>query len=71
MSQPIEDGGAAFPVVGFGEVIHGMSLRDWFAGMAMSVMMTQAPSCKFSSLEVALACYDFADDMLEARKGES
>lgn len=31
MSEPIEDGGAAFPVTGFGEVIHGMTLRTYAA----------------------------------------
>jgi hypothetical protein len=38
MSAP-KDGGPAFPVVasnGLGHVADGMSLRDWFAGMALA-----------------------------------
>ena len=55
----------AFPVpIGqTGEDRCGMSLRDWFAGMAMQAMISRS-----GSNAVALVAYDFADMMMSARK---
>jgi len=60
----------------------GMTLRDWFAGMAMSAMISKQPSLSggVADLEarsfrdaphypvVALACYRYADAMLKERE---
>ena len=59
------DGGPAFP---FSDDVdcEGMSLRDWFAGLAMQGMMasgSQAPDDR-----LAAEAYAAADAMLEARK---
>ena len=67
MSEP-DDGGPAFPRPGldgidFGQ--DGMSLRDWFAGMALSGA-TYRSSTELASLTAA--CYRVADAMIEARK---
>jgi len=72
-----DDGGAAFPVFehmnGNGDVVlnssAGMSLRDWFAGQALSSLART-----HSSLDVvvtAAKAYYFADAMLAARKTEA
>ena len=75
------DGGPAFPTMGLGydkegkavEVRYeGMSLRDWFAGMAISGILG-APAQKSLSLEEAInrfseASYALADAMLQERE---
>lgn len=68
MSDEIDDGGPAFPesYVG-GDTPHegvggGMSLRDWFAGMALSEQVNAS-----ATLQASMA-YDIADAMLERRK---
>ena len=70
-----KDGGPAFPVPdnvatsttdGEHGVVSGMSLRDWFAGMALS----SATDKEFASMAynaVADWCYCVADAMIEAR----
>jgi hypothetical protein len=64
MTQPIDDGGTAFPVL---FVSGGMTLRDWFAGMAMQGMLAEdASNYKFA--ELAEGSYEAADAMLAARK---
>ena len=45
----------------------GMDLRDWFAGLAMQVIM--ADSKGFSSSELVKFSYQIADLMIKARKG--
>lgn len=51
----------------------GMSLRDWFAGMALNGF--QRPSADGSeyanSARIAEAAYDIADAMLSARKEDA
>ena len=54
MSDPIEDGGAAFPVAGFGEVIHGMSIRTYAA----------------IKLRVPESGIDWLDDMIRKSESE-
>ncbi|WP_028752718.1 hypothetical protein [Rhizobium leucaenae] len=70
----IDDGGAAFPVP-YGNSAYGMSLRDYFAGQALSGQLSFSPHDSFDKYhqpdEVAAACYRFADAMLAARKKES
>lgn len=81
MSQP-NDGGPAFPAtspvvdhVKYGELF-GMSLRDWFAGMAMqgiaSIPSTSQYDYKSQPLDkYASLAYQYADAMLaERNKGE-
>jgi hypothetical protein len=65
----------AFPVtIGqTDEDLQGMSLRDWFAGQALSGVWAGRESdfVKISvptSDDVAGACYTIADAMMEARK---
>jgi hypothetical protein len=96
MSDTLKDGGPAFPCGPFGDTMHGeagrqwhqhdrmpgMSLRDWFAGQALSGNL--ASQCKSSfwafnviqneennkeALQgVARLCYDLADAMLAQRE---
>ena len=61
--QPINDGGRAFPSTNR----LGMSLRDWFAGMAMQGPLLSDKiwtSYEFAAREA----YAMADAMIEARK---
>lgn len=73
MNTP-SDGGPAFPVL---EMTHGggikqrcenpgMSLRDWFAGMALQGLLARA----FNNPAELMAgwAYQFADDMLTERE---
>lgn len=58
-----------------------MSLRDWFAGMAMNGLMSDAQQIAATHKELkegesvasnaAIAAYGVADAMLAARKGET
>ena len=62
-------GGAAFPVVvslaGTNRVLDGMSLRDWFAGQALSGLSTAGGNLPYLVAEDA---YKLADEMMKARK---
>lgn len=63
-------GGPAFPLSVTGlmsEANHGMSLRDWFAGMALQGM-TARPGTVDSVSDHALRAYLFADAMIAVRK---
>lgn len=48
----------------------GMSLRDWFAGMALQGILAQPldSSCSFNPKLCAESSYEYADAMLTARK---
>ena len=81
--EPRNDGGPAFPFTPneqmklpdgtwdqnteFGD--SGMSLRDWFAGMALAGMMAEprTDDWKNHGKIVAQTAYDYADDMLTQR----
>lgn len=72
-AKPINDGGPAFPVpdthhangqVQYGS--NGMSLRDWFAGQALSSRGMYGANVR--EKEVAAECYTIADAMLAARE---
>lgn len=72
------DGGAAFPInvrlVLEGKETrytwHGMSLRDWFAGQALTGWLADGAVGGTHQEEVANACYLLADAMLAAREGK-
>jgi len=72
MSTP-NSGGAAFPCAGKdGMGLHylqkGMTLRDWFAGQALSGLMA-SPADTSNALEWAPEeAYAIADAMLDARE---
>jgi len=83
MSTQIDDGGPAFPCpVEFdpnGQLVShgsfGMSLRDWFAGMAVGHIAVHAMVDQWARSgpewrdAAASESYKFADAMIEARKG--
>jgi hypothetical protein len=83
MNTTKDDGGAAFPLHLHMEGAGGMTLRDYFAAMALQGLCAN-PSGPYSetdplvcgpdnrsTLDVARESYDLADAMLAARKGES
>ena len=55
------DGGPAFPVL----TSNGMSLRDWFAGVALQGLIANAGALPTDDL--SFAAYDYADAMLKER----
>ena len=65
MSVRINNGGFAFPSVGF---TSGMTLRDYFAAQALAGMLTRKESDGWPNREVAGDCYSYADAMLDARE---
>jgi len=68
MSEKKDDGGCAFPFVAKDyESDPGMSLRDWFAGMAMMGIYANPSSTIFKQVEIASDAYRAADLMLEVR----
>ena len=73
LKKQIEDGGPAFPYVEpptTCSVNLGMSLRDWFAGQALTGLIALAsdPDSEILSLGICQDAYRLADSMLEARK---
>lgn len=76
MSDKIDDGGAAFPVIppaygdygtipsGFPFPDQGMSLRDYFAAAALHALCTRYPA----SPSMAEEAYAYADAMLRVRR---
>ena len=68
-TKQIDDGGPAFPSDNFGQPSAlGMSLRDWFAGMALQGLCAHYG---FGEIEKDAAngyVYTLADAMLQARK---
>jgi len=79
----ISDGGPAFPFTPtdcsgqIGPNYEGMALRDWFAGMALSGMMSYCnhhrgdfhTNCDDET--IGKTAYAYADAMLAARKEQS
>ena len=71
----IDSGGKAYPSNGtMGKVTHeGMTLRQWFAGMALQVMTKNISLDDFERLkpeELAKGAFVIADAMIRAEKGE-
>lgn len=66
-----KDGGAAFPLENkYANHHDGMSLRDWFAGMALQGLISKygCTLYKDSEKKAARASYSFADAMLAERE---
>lgn len=75
MSGDRLDGGTAFPCPDLGEMqfgdrsaYPGMSLRDFFAAHAIALVARQADLDNAGEPEMAAACFEFADQMLEERE---
>jgi hypothetical protein len=65
----INDGGPAFPRPHEGcNAQDGMSLRDWFAGMAIQSCINNYWSEQCAADDAAMAAYQIADAMLKARE---
>lgn len=64
MSKP--DGGPAFPINHLQKNIPGMTLRDWFAGKALSSFL-QSEGGEFNPSHYAKTAYQYADAMLAER----
>lgn len=68
------DGGPAFPFTCKGpttapEIYYGMSLRDWFAGMALEGLLAFPHSHRDTTIPVFCEnAYAYADAMLAARE---
>lgn len=73
-TQNETDGGPAFPVsVGMGPLSAnfaspGMSLRDWFAGMALQGIMAASQGSWIDIKEFATLSFRLADAMLKERQ---
>lgn len=63
------DGGPAFPQENkyLEDPVQGMSLRDWYAGMALQGRISSKLYPVYDAPDLAYACYAFADAMLKAR----
>lgn len=51
--------------------MNGMTLRDWFAGMALQGLLAHVigvQNANGSTIKYAERCYEYADAMLAARK---
>ena len=77
MSQPISDGGPAFPHTtqwdGITPAINhnGMTLRDYFAAAALQGLLSSIePNQLWCGEDVAVTCYRTADTMLKAREAK-
>jgi len=71
MSQPINDGGPAFPGVTYisqdgKKNPEGMTLRDYFAAAIMQGLM--ASQCEVTDDPYPIYAYKIADAMLKARE---
>ncbi len=77
MTRPIDDGGAAFPIVAYGVPKDGMTLRDWFAGQALAGILANrdlleklgAYSANSTKVFAPSFALDVADAMISAKKG--
>ncbi len=65
MSEPIEDGGSAFPVALQG--LLGMSLRDYFAAKSLQGIRASETERMMESEKAARLAYEDADAMLAQR----
>ena len=75
MTTPPDDGGQVFPTFDSHQVIKGISLRDFFAGMALAAHIRAAIELAEKSggeeirtgPMVAESCYKISGDMLAER----
>jgi hypothetical protein len=72
MNTNTNDGGPAFPTQNGTRNDPGMSLRDWFAGMALQGMLASCrPGYSYHIAEDATSeAFRYADAMLSARDGK-
>jgi hypothetical protein len=72
MNTNTNDGGPAFPTQNGTRNDPGMSLRDWFAGMALQGMLASCrPGYSYQIAEDATSeAFRYADAMLSARDGK-
>lgn len=56
------------PAIPEGSVNTGMTLRDWFAGQALSGCLTKCGDDKYAFRDVADLAYLYADAMLARRE---
>ena len=75
MNTPIDDGGPVASIMTLGDKgevvpVGGLSIRDWFAGMALQGILAQPLDIEaaFNPKLCAQSSYEFADAMLAARK---
>lgn len=69
MSEPINDGGPAFPVTEDAWENFGMSLRDYFAGQALAGAISNPEyGIGLGKTGIAEECYSIADAMISARE---
>ncbi len=61
------DGGSAFPSPGVGQ--YGMSLRDWFAGQALTDLVGSTVGVQVPV--VVKAAYEIADAMIAEREKQA
>ncbi len=67
----MKDGGYAFPLVvptGYQSVEHGMTLREWYAGMALQGYLASAAKGVRPPKRVSRMAYRYADSMLKERE---
>lgn len=62
VSQAEREGGYAYP----GVTSSGMTLRDWFAGQALTGIIASNPEIDIE--QAASASYGFANQMIQRRK---
>lgn len=77
MSTPINDGGPAFPFAaeyGHPAACGGMTLRDWFAGQALTgflASLEEHESAQFGEpSHAAKTAFQYADAMIAAREAK-
>ena len=70
MSQPINDGGPAFPHETSLGYHHGMTLRDYFAAAALQGLMAKVDPEDHWADYRAKWSYEAADAMLKAREAK-
>ena len=67
----INNGGSAFPLYlpqDEGDIHHGMSLRDWFAGQAVAGLLAQPADPEYGLRYFARSAYLMADEMIKVRE---
>lgn len=73
MRESKDTGGSAFPSTHPHGREEGMTLRDWFAGMAMQTLIRQDVTAEytqevFCTVKISEAAYKMADFMLQERQ---
>jgi len=64
-------GGSAFPHIGIGTDVDGMTLRDYFAAKVMQGAVSNGLPLTSAYPLIAVRVYEMADAMLKARDGNS